>query len=136
MALGWDGCDRAVVAIADRAGGDLLAFYGGLLGTEPQRYQPGRYGEFTLPGGLVLAIFVPKPSAVPDFQGMGPGGMSLCLQVTDLQGAIARFEAAGGSVGPIQTASHGQEVYGLDPQGNRVILYQPKRPQSPSQPQG
>jgi predicted enzyme related to lactoylglutathione lyase len=128
MARQWDGCDRAVVAIADRAGGDLLAFYGRLLDLEPQRHQPGRYGEFTLPGGLILAIFVPKPSAIADFQAMGPGGMSLCLQVLDLAAAIAQFQAAGGSVGPVQTASHGQEAYGLDPQGNRVILYQPNRP--------
>lgn len=123
---GW--CDRAVVAIADTAGGDLLLFYERLLGTEPLRHQPGRYGEFALPGGLVLAIFVPKPAAQGAFVGMGPGGMSVCLQVTALEGAIARFEAAGGSVGPIQIASHGQEVYGLDPQGNRVILYEPHRP--------
>ena len=126
---GGDGvtCDRAMVALADLTEGGLIGFYGALLGARPLRHQPGSYGELVLPGGLVLAIFVPKPAARSAFEGATAGAMSLCLQVPDLEGTIARFEAAGGTVGELKTASHGREAYGADSAGNRVILYEPRR---------
>ena len=55
----------------------------------------------------------------------GRGGMSLCLEVKDLEGAIAHLVAIGyPTSGEIIVASHGREIYAYDPAGNRLILHQ------------
>ena len=82
---------------------------------------PERYAEFVLPA-LKLALF--KPSDGQEF--VGPAGsMSLCLEVTDLESAIATLKDLGHSPpGDVIDASHGQEIYAYDPAGNRLILHQ------------
>jgi hypothetical protein len=51
--------------------------------------------------------------------------MSLCLEVSDLEDAIAHITALGfPPPGEILTASHGREIYAYDPDGNRLILHQ------------
>jgi len=51
--------------------------------------------------------------------------MSLCLEVADLEGAIAHLTQLGyPPSGAIITASHGREVYAYDPDGNWLILHQ------------
>lgn len=112
------------VALADPTGHRLTDFYQTLLAQQPAIYTPDRYSEFQLPG-LRLSIFKPKqdtpwtPSPSPQ--------MSLCIEVDDLEGAIALLASLGYPPhSDIQLASHGREVYAYDPQGNSLILYEPK----------
>ncbi|TVP68874.1 MAG: hypothetical protein EA342_04600 [Leptolyngbya sp. LCM1.Bin17] len=102
----------------------LVAFYGDLLGQQVQRLIPSRYGEFWV-SGLRLAIFKPRGDHLVEFKATGSGGMSLCLEVEDLDEAIAHLTHLGQPPpGPIITAPHGREIYAYDPDGNRLILHQ------------
>ena len=101
-----------------------VGFYGELRDQSARLYQRDRYAEFQLPG-LKLAIFKPKADQTAQFVAASNGAMSLCLEVTDLAGAIARLTDLGyAPPGPVLTASHGREVYAYDPDGNRLILHQ------------
>ncbi len=115
---------RAFVAIATPQLDRAVAFYQALLGQAPAPYQPERYAEFRM-GELKLALFQPKPERLPDFAQSHPGAMSVCLEVPDLAAAITIVTDLGyPPPGDIITASHGQEVYAYDPDGNRLILHQ------------
>ncbi len=109
----------------------LVVFYGELLGQEANPYQPDRYAEFHLPG-LHLGIFKPKADQVAQFSAPSSGGMSLCLEVVDLNEAIAHLIALGyPPPEPLLMASHGREIYAYDPDGNRLILHQSSSQTSP-----
>jgi predicted enzyme related to lactoylglutathione lyase len=109
----------AFVALAADNFHPLVEFYRQLLEQEPTVYRPGIYAEFQLPN-LKLGIFHPK-AASPT----APSGFSLCLEVEDLDSAIAHFNAIGFPPdGPILAASHGREIYAHDPDGNCLILHQ------------
>ncbi len=117
------GCTSAFVALASENFERLVGFYSAWLDQPARPYQRDRYAEFQLPG-LRLAIFKPKADQVAQFAAPS-GAMSLCLEVTDLAGAIARLTELGYTPpGPVLTASHGCEVYAYDPDGNRLILHQ------------
>lgn len=104
----------------------LVQFYTQLLDRSPEIYRPNVYAEFNLPG-VKLGIFRPKtpiarqsPSQVPVLLGMG-----LCLEVENLEAAIAHLTQLGyPPVGEIRTASHGREIDAFDPDGNWLILHQ------------
>ena len=53
--------------------------------------------------------------------------MSICLQVPNLAEVIRELSAINYPVGNIITASHGQELYVYDPDGNRLIFYEPRQ---------
>lgn len=114
----------ALVTLADLNNEVLVKFYSKFLDLEPNPYLPNSYAEFQLPG-LRLGIFKPKDSHKSEFAGRGKTGMSLCLEVRDIETAIARIWALGyPPPGEILTASHGKEIYAFDPAGNRLILHQ------------
>ncbi|MDA0673227.1 MAG: VOC family protein [Cyanobacteria bacterium] len=120
----------AFVALAVTDWERAIAFYQGFLGQAPALHQPQRYGEFHLPG-LRLGLFLPQADQADTFASATSGPMSLCLEVADLAAAIARLTALGyPPPGNILTASHGQEIYAYDPDGNRLILHQ--APPSPA----
>ena len=111
----------AYVALAGKNLAVLVSFYQGLFERAPQVYIPERYAEFRLPS-LKLALF--KPGDETEFMGAA-GSISLCLEVEDLVNAIAALTNLGyPPPGNIIRASHGQEIYGYDPAGNRLILHQ------------
>lgn len=111
----------AFITLASEQLQDLVLFYQGLLGQEPRVYSPGRYAEFMLPS-LKLALFKPRDGS--EFVGTA-GGMSLCIEVEDLGSAIATLEQLGyPPPEDIIYASHGQEIYAYDPDGNRLIFHQ------------
>lgn len=102
----------------------LTQFYSQLLEQEPKSHIPNVYVEFQL-SGLRLGIFNPKESNHAEFSNSTQSGMSLCLEVHDLEEAIAHLSAMGYSTpGEIATAFHGREIYAYDPAGNRLILHQ------------
>lgn len=118
------GCNTAFVAIADLDGSTLRAFYQALLGVSPAIDQPGHYTEFQLPG-LRIGLFKPKDNNKAEFADSSKGSLSICLEVDHLETAIAHLNALGyPPTTPIQTASHGREIYIYDPQGNRLILHE------------
>lgn len=110
------------VALADREGEPLLAFYTALFGQQPAVYIPQVYAEFHLPG-LRLSIFQPKADQQDQFTG-GAGSMSLCVEVGSLESAIEHLKSIDyPPVSAVMSASHGREIYLYDPAGNRLILH-------------
>jgi catechol 2,3-dioxygenase-like lactoylglutathione lyase family enzyme len=102
----------------------LTDFYTQLLGEKPRTYIPNVYAEFQLPG-VKVGIFQPKQTHQPEFSNSAQSTMSLCLEVTDLEGAIAHLTTMGyPPPGEISTTSHGRELYAYDTDGNRIILHQ------------
>ncbi len=116
-------CTAALVTLASVDFEKLVRFYTQLLAQEPKSYTPYVYAEFQL-RGLRLGIFRPQQMNRSEFE-QAKSGMSLCLEVNDLKGAIAHLSALGyPPPGEILTASHGIEIYAYDPDGNRLILHQ------------
>jgi hypothetical protein len=102
----------------------LVQFYAQLLEQEPKSYIPKVYAEFQL-SGLRLGIFNPKENHRAEFEHSAQSSMSLCLEVNDLEEAIAHLTRLGyPPPGEITTASHGREIYAYDPDRNRLILHQ------------
>lgn len=117
-------CKAGFITLASSQFDRLVHFYQGLLGIDPHSYRPDRYAEFKLPG-LKLALFRPQADHQAEFAAAASGPMSLCLEVADLEAAIARLSDLGyPPPGPVITASHGREVYAYDPVGSRLILHQ------------
>lgn len=117
-------CTAAFVTLAAIDIKTLVVFYTYLFQQEPKPYIPNVYAEFQLPG-LRLGIFKPKQNNESEFDNSAKSGMSLCLEVSDLEEAIAHLTALGyPPPGEIITASHGREMYAYDPGGNRLILHQ------------
>ncbi|WP_413165234.1 VOC family protein [Capilliphycus salinus ALCB114379] len=120
-------CFEAFVTLAATDIKIIVEFYTQFLGIEPQPYLPEIYAEFQLPG-LKLGIFKPKSTQVGEFIPEGKTGISLCLEVPNLEAAIAELSRLGyPPPGEILSASHGQEIYAYDPLGNRLILHQSSR---------
>jgi predicted enzyme related to lactoylglutathione lyase len=111
-----------VLAAIDFEG--LVQFYSQFLEQNPKSYFPNVYAEFQLTG-LRLGIFYPKKSHQEEFANSVGSGMSLCLEVDNLEGAIAHLTDMGyPPPGEINMASHGREIYVYDPAGNRLIIHQ------------
>jgi len=129
-------CSTVFVALADPDGKTLVRFYRQLFGQEPVWHVPEVYAEFQI-SGLRLGIFKPSLIHRSEFETQA-GSISLCIEVEQLEEAIASVEQAfiqtrltGDHLLPsdIITASHGREVYAYDPAGNRLILHETKLPQ-------
>ena len=115
---------NAFVTLATTEAEALVKFYTQFLDKEPESYIPNVYAEFQLPG-LRLGIFKPRDDHHAEFENSAQSGMSLCLEVDDLEEAIAHLATLGyPPLREITTASHGREIYAYDPAGNRLILHQ------------
>jgi predicted enzyme related to lactoylglutathione lyase len=120
-------CSAIFVALTDCNRGTLKAFYQALFGQEPSVEIPQVYAEFHLPG-LRLGLFTPKETHRDEFISSSSGGMSLCIEVEDLEEAIAHITQIGyPPPGEIRQASHGREIYAYDPCGNRLILHESRK---------
>ncbi|NEQ27003.1 MAG: hypothetical protein F6K28_49905 [Microcoleus sp. SIO2G3] len=115
-------CQTAFVAIAAPNLTEVSEFYQQLFTQPPAQIVSDVYAEFHLPN-LRLGIF--RPKMVAEF--IGAGTVSLCLEVEDLDEAIAHLKAIGVAIPDrIMTASHGREIYIYDPAGSRIILHEAK----------
>ncbi|TAE59722.1 MAG: VOC family protein [Nostocales cyanobacterium] len=116
--------NSVIVTIATVNLENLVKFYIQLLGQEPKKLIPKVYAEFEV-YGLILGIFKPKADHEMEFTTNNKSPLSLCIEVKDLEKAIAQITNLGyPPPGEIKTASHGQEIYAYDPDGNRLILHQ------------
>lgn len=114
----------AFITIATTKFKESVDFYSQLLNLNPKPYLPDTYAEFQLKT-LKLVIFKPKNSNIREFNRSAKSGLSICLEVVDLDKAIGILTNMGyPSPGNIMVASHGREIYAYDPTGNRLILYQ------------
>jgi hypothetical protein len=103
---------------------NLVDYYAQLLREKPISYIPNVYAEFQLPN-LRLAIFKPKSTHATEFINAAQSKISLCLEVNNLENAIAHLTTIGyPPSASIITASHGREIYAYDPDGNRIILHE------------
>jgi catechol 2,3-dioxygenase-like lactoylglutathione lyase family enzyme len=113
-----------IVTIASVNFDNLVRFYTDLLEQNPVSLIPNIYAEFHL-ASLRLGIFKPKKSHASEFETNTKSKISLCLEVDNLEDAIAHLTALGyPPPGNISIASHGREIYVYDPDGNRLILHQ------------
>ena len=116
---------EAFVTIATKNIEQIVDFYSQLLQIQASHYRRGVYAEFDLET-LRLSFFKPKPERKSEFVNSG-SNMSLCIEVEDLEGAIACFADLGyPPPGEIIEASHGKEIYAYDPANTRLILHQSK----------
>ncbi|BAZ81376.1 VOC family protein [Sphaerospermopsis kisseleviana CS-549] len=102
----------------------LVNFYIQLLEQEPKKMIPNVYAEFNILS-LTLGIFKPKKNDESEFVSNSKSPLSLCIEVSNLENAIAHLTSLGyPPPGKISIASHGREIYAYDPDGNRLILHQ------------
>lgn len=114
----------AFLTIAAKNLEKAIAFYSQLLDRQPQPYIPNVYAEFSLKS-LRLAIFKPQENNQTEFNNSRYSGMSICLEVEDLEATIKHLTEIGyPPTGEIKVASHGREIYAYDPMNNRLILHQ------------
>jgi predicted enzyme related to lactoylglutathione lyase len=117
-------CKGAFVALATERLNELAKFYEALLNAPPQVFRADVYAEFDL-AGLKLGMFQPRQDGAAEFSSPQAAAMSVCLEVADLDAAIAHLTTLGYPPPvPVIKASHGREVYAYDPDGNRLILHQ------------
>ncbi len=118
---------RSLVSIGAENLDECVTFYKHLLGCPPQIYQAPIYAEFQL-AGLVLSIFKPRLGQENEFSNPTKGrsgGLSICLEVEDLETAVIHLTELGCSIETEFTSgSTLKELYIYDPAGNRIILYQ------------
>ena len=114
----------AFVTIATTDLEKAIAFYHKLLDLQPQPYIPNAYAEFNLKS-MRLGIFKPKADHQEEFSNSRNSGLSICLEVVDLEATIEHLKEMGyPPSGEIQVASHGKEIYAYDPMNNRLILHE------------
>ncbi|MEA5564486.1 VOC family protein [Anabaena sp. UHCC 0399] len=114
----------ALLTIATLNLDKLANFYTNLLTQKPISFIPNVYAEFQLTG-IRVGIFQPKKTYESEFQHSATSKMSMCLEVNNLEDAIAHLTDLGyPPPGEIAIASHGREIYAYDPDGNRLILHQ------------
>ncbi|MEH1964493.1 MAG: VOC family protein [Nostoc sp.] len=124
---------NAFVTIASVNYEKLVNFYTKLLEQKPVILIPNVYAEFNLVS-MRLGIFKPKNTNESEFEATSndkplcvysKSKISLCLEVSNLEDAIAHLTALGyPPPGNISIADHGKEIYAYDPDGNRLILHQ------------
>ena len=116
--------NSVIVTIATVNFDNIVSFYTQLLEQKPKKLIPHIYAEFDI-AGLKLGIFKPKSTNESEFVVNSQSPLSLCLEVNNLETAISHLTSLGcTSQRGISIASHGQEIYAYDPDGNRLILHQ------------
>lgn len=101
-----------------------LRFYCHLFQQDPQSFAAAKYAEFEA-FGIRLGIYRPTAEESPEKSPITLfPAVSLCVQIENLETAIAALDQVDTDVGEIRSVSHGREAYAYDPDGNRIILYE------------
>ena len=79
---------QALMTIASVNWEKLVNFYTLLLNQQPSSVIPNVYAEFQLPG-LTLGVFQPEKYHTREFATSAKSKISLCLEVSNLEAAIA-----------------------------------------------
>ena len=108
--------DAVLFSLATTQFNGLLAFYRRLLG-DPIQLAENKHATFALPGSR-LVVWSSQERVKPG------NALELCLQVGNLEAAMAAV-ADWVVLESVNQASHGRETFFRDPDGNRIILYQP-----------
>ncbi|MBW4441914.1 MAG: hypothetical protein KME10_11885 [Plectolyngbya sp. WJT66-NPBG17] len=116
---------KAWVTIAAVQFNRSVQFYRHLFQQEPQVFAPQKYAEFET-FGIRLGIYRPTAEESPEKAPITLfPAVSLCLQIENLESSIEHLDRVDAYVGEIRSVSHGREAYAYDPDGNRIILYEP-----------
>lgn len=115
---------KAWVTIAAVQFDRSVEFYRHLFQQAPQSFTPAKYAEFEA-FGIRLGIYRPTSEESPRSPITLFPAVSLCMQIEKIEDAIALLDQIDAFVGEIRTVSHGREAYAYDPDGNRIILYEP-----------
>ena len=119
---------QASLVLAADDSPSLAAFYGTLLGCQPQAGFSASHWRLAWPGGGLLEIYQPSQARPLSRQ---IGRLSLCLQrdrtdaqpLAQLQAWIDSTLAAGATLEqPPRLEPFGAEAWLLDPEGNRLLL--------------
>lgn len=113
----------AFTAIVSENFDATIAFSTAVLGREPA--DAGRPGRILPAGGFLPAIFRPRVGGAADFRNRHKrgGGLGLVLRGTDVErAAVEHMRLSGLEPSQVMESSNVREVYGYDPDGNRIIL--------------
>ncbi|MBD1845065.1 VOC family protein [Cyanobacteria bacterium FACHB-63] len=117
---------KAWVTIAAVEFDRSVQFYRHLFQQEPTLFTPAKYAEFEA-FGIRLGIYRPTTEESPEKAPiMLFPAVSLCVQIENLESVIAHLAQVEAFVGEVRSVSHGREAYAYDPDGNRIILYEPR----------
>jgi predicted enzyme related to lactoylglutathione lyase len=96
-----------------------IAFYRDVLGIQPTDVdEKGRGAEFTLADGQTFGVW--KPDDGPQ------SGATIMFAVADIQAALTRIRANGGTVSDADETPVCFMAFGTDPDGNGFIIHQKK----------
>ncbi|MBD2080309.1 VOC family protein [Leptolyngbya sp. FACHB-17] len=116
---------KAWVTIAAVEFDRSVQFYRHLFQQEPSLLTPAKYAEFEA-FGIRLGIYRPTTEESPEKAPITLfPAVSLCVQIENLESTIAHLDQVDAFVGEVRSVSHGREAYAYDPDGNRIILYEP-----------
>ena len=100
----------------------LAGFYTDLVGGESATSVAGGAVTIQLPMGISMVLYCPSRQHHQPRQGGGP---ALCLRCADLECLRQRALALGGRMlEPIREEPFGREQWLLDPEGNRLLLWE------------
>ncbi len=97
-----------------------LAFYRGLIGTEPATLRPGMWAEFELSDGTAFAIG--KHEDYP-----WQPGYAVALAVPDITEAVALARSLGAKLADASESPVCHMAMGQDSEGNTIVLHQRKK---------
>ena len=113
---------RCCLVLASQNPQHLAGFYTDLLDGESATAAPGGAITVHLPMGMDMVLY--RPSRQRPHPGPS-GGLAFCLRCTDLERLRQRAVALGGQVlEPIREEPFGREQWLLDPEDNRVLLWE------------
>src|SRR5882672_10968028 len=93
-----------------------VRFYTEVLGFGLKLRDGDHWAAFDV-GGATLAVEGGAPG--------GPGGATVSLRVTDLDGVVRDLRGKGATVSDVEAGPHERRARLTDPAGNQLVLYEP-----------
>jgi len=113
---------RCCLVLASQNPRRLAGFYTDLVGGESITVVPGGAITVHLSTGMEMVLYHPSRQRPPSRQS---SGLALCLRCAHLEPTRQRAIALGAQVlDPVRKAPFGREQWLLDPEDNRVLLWE------------